>query len=561
MKGETPDGRMSAEEIVRRILSEPEKDPLAMAMKLCAGDELKLDEVLGLLHELSTEDPLGAGSEGPKDELIGKTIGGYKIKWRLGSGGNGDVYLATRVKEPHQRVAMKLLHDVDSDQFLRRFLRERQIVALLSHPGIVKLFAADTTKGRPYFVMEYVAGSEFDKYANAERLTVKERLTLFLKLCDAVQYLHQNLIVHRDIKPGNILVEAGGVPKVLDFGIAKLLRPEMMDGDLITFTNQHPLTPQYASPEQWEGRMVTTSSDVYSLGVVLFLLLAGRLPFLWPAKNTDEYRRLVCENNVPKMSPAIAEGHAAACKEAGTGSLAATLAGDLDAIVRKALEKDVTERYATVLELAEDIRRHMEHLPVRAQGDSRIYHARRFVRRHRVPVLATVAVMVALAVGLGFALHEAGIARQQTTIADAKTAEAKKQEVEALREAERITRLDDQRQAMVDSLDKRLADQTLQGEQLRASIRELTAGVQIQIDTESRDLGKGRGDAAANKAELLRGRGRNYELLGRLLSLSGDRNGAHAAYESCVISLTSAQRAGDFTQQTSETVSRCQAGR
>jgi serine/threonine protein kinase len=558
-----PEGRQrNAEEIVRKIVSDGERDRFQAARRLCGDDELLLMEVLGRLGELLTENLRGE-SERQRDPMINQKIGGFRIHWKLGSGGNGDVYLATRVNKPHQQVAMKFLtlHTHESDEFRRRFLRERQITALLNHTYIVKLFDADRTKeSRPYFVMEYVNGMDFDKYANFHKLTVNARLDLFLKLCEAVQYLHQHLIVHRDLKPSNVMVDAHGKPKVLDFGIAKLIRPEMMDGDLITILDQSPMTMPYASPEQWEGGVITSASDVYSLGVMLFQLLGGRLPVPWADTHLAEYRRLVCTGELPRLSRVIADGHAILCGELSTAALAHRLSGDLDAIVAKALEKDVTERYATVQELAEDIRRHMQFLPVRAQGDSRLYHARRFVRRHRVPVTATVAVILALAIGLGATVHEAQVARRQKAIALDRTAIALDQTNKAKQEARRISQLDAGQQEMLDALQKKIADQTAQGQQLRASLRELTIQWQARIDEDKHNDEQKRGDTSPNQAELLRTRGRNYELLGRLLTLSGDKNGARQAYQSCVANLTAAERAGDISATTAEAMRQCHAG-
>jgi serine/threonine protein kinase len=336
--------RPTAKEIADQLVQAPGTNRLHSAVARCGNDRELLMEVLDCLGEQSTIQVTEA--EPPaRDPMANQKIGSYKIHWRLGSGGNGDVYLATRTKEPHQQTAIKILRvpDGESEEFRRRFLRERQIIALLNHPYIVKLFDADRTKdGRPYFVMEYVAGEELDRHANSRRMTVLQRLSLFLKICDAVQYLHSHLIVHRDLKPANVLVDADGNPKVLDFGIAKLLRPEMMDGELITMTRRHPLTAQYASPEQWEGGLITTASDVYSLGVILFQLLTGDLPIPWTGKSYAEYQRLVCEGKLPFASKSVVEGHSVLCREPSATALAAHLAGDLDAILSKAMNKDVT---------------------------------------------------------------------------------------------------------------------------------------------------------------------------------------------------------------------------
>ena len=537
--------RQRAEEIARKIARDKAPDPMQAAMQLCGKDEALLLEVLNLLGEQSTENQPGSTSHA-EDLLANRKIGGYKTHWRLGSGGNGDVYLATRLKEPHQQVAMKFLRltEGENDEFRRRFLRERQIIALLSHPYIVKLFDADRTKeGRPYFVMEYVSGSDLEKFANAKRLTVIERLHLFLKVCDAVQYLHQHLIVHRDLKPANIMVDTEGTPKVLDFGIAKLLRPELMDGELITMTDRHPLTKQYASPEQWEGGLVTSSSDVYSLGVILFQLLTGNLPVPWEGKHISEYRRRVCEEVPPRASDSVMEKHAAQCREPGLSALAHKLSGDLDAILAMALDKDVNERYPTVAALTEDIRRHLQMLPVRARGKSGLYRARRFLRRNRVWVFSALAVVVALALGLSIALYQRN--------------EARAQREEAERETARVKQLIGQRDAMLQTLERQVADSGSQDQQFRVAIVKLTDGLQRTVDDDKRTYGEGRGDADPYPYVL---RARNYEVLGQLLTLSGNKSGARQAYQGCVSNLTRAQRAGDSTQATADAMRRCEGG-
>lgn len=537
-----------AEEIARKIAKDQAPDPMQAAMQLCGKDEVLLLEVLSLLGEQSTENQQGPEPHS-HDLLVNQKIGGYKTHWRLGSGGNGDVYLATRLKEPHQQVAMKFLRlgNGENDEFRRRFLRERQIIALLSHPYIVKLFDADRTKeGRPYFVMEYVSGSNLDKFANARRLTVTERLNLFLKICDAVQYLHQHLIVHRDLKPANIMVDTEGTPKVLDFGIAKLLRPELMDGELITMTDRHPLTAQYASPEQWEGGLVTSSSDVYSLGVILFQLLTGDLPIPWAGKLVPEYRRLVCEGVLPKASKSVKEKHAALCREPSAAGQADRLSGDLDAILAKALEKDVTERYATVEAFADDIRRYQQMLPVRARGEARLYQAKRFLRRNRAWVFSAIAVVLALTLGLSIALYQRN--------------EARAQREEAQRETVRVKQLIGQRDAMLQTLQQQVADSGSQDQQFRFAVAKLTEDFQRTVGEDERIHGKERGDAASADPYSYVLRARNYEMLGRLLTLSGDKSGARKAYQGCVMSLTRAQRAGDATQATADAMRRCEAG-
>jgi serine/threonine-protein kinase len=544
----------SAEEIARKAESEGEQNRLETARRFCGEDKLLLLEVLGKLGERPTED-LRDPSARSRDPMINQKIGGYRIHWQLGAGGNGDVYLATRLNKPHQQVAMKFLtlKAHESDEFRRRFLRERQITAFLNHAYIVKLFDADRTKdGRPYYVMEHVGGKHFNEYADFHKLTVNARLNLFLKVCEAIQYLHQHLIVHRDLKPSNVMVDDAGNPKVLDFGIAKLLHPEVMDGDLITITDIGPMTAEYASPEQWQGGPVTSASDVYSLGVMLFQLLTGALPLPRQGMHLAEYRQLVCAGNLPRMSSRVAAGHAAQCGESGTASLAEALSGDLDAIVAKALRTDVSERYPSVEALAEDLRRHLQFLPVRARQGTYVYKMKRFVRRNRAWVSAGAGILLALSLGLGIALV-------QKREAEAQRKEAVVQRNEAVREGERVKQLVERREEMLKMLQQQASDRSLQDEQFRASVAKLAEEGKRTAHDEERRFGVGRGESSERDPVLYVLRASNYELLGKLLGLSGDKNGARQAYQSCVANLNIAQRAGDISAPTAEAMTRCRA--
>jgi serine/threonine protein kinase len=546
MSGNEEDRKKRAGEIVRKIMSGNASNPLDEAMRACGKDELLLMEVLEQLGERETEAPPEL-EEKFRDPMLDQKVGGFKIHKALGSGGNGDVYLAMRIREPHQMVAIKFLtlRQRENAEFRRRFLRERQITALLNHPYIVKLFDADRKDGRPYFVMEYVDGKEFDTHANQARLSIRQRIALFLKLCEAVQYLHQHLIVHRDLKPTNVMVDREGNPKVLDFGIAKLIRPEMMDGDLITISDQGPMTAQFASPEQWEGGLVTSCSDVYSLGLMLHQLLTGKLPFAAADNTFAEHKRLVCAGNVPRMSSSVAQGHAVHCNESSDAALQERLKGDLDSIVAKALRKEVAERYATVGELAEDLQRYLEFLPVKARGTSWVYQTKRFIRRHRAGVGAAVGIVLALSIGLSIAL--------------AQRREALLQRNEAIREADRIRQLVQQRESMLNALQAQAADRGSQAEEFRASVARLAEEGKRNALEEEQRLGKGRGGGEANEftAQVLRAR--NDELLGRLLALTGDKAGARQAYQGCVTYLTGAQRGGDISATTAEAMRRCRS--
>ena len=299
----------------------------------------------------------------------------------------GVVYLAERADDAYrQRVAIKLVR-IAADGIVERFQRERQILANLEHPNIARLLDGGTTAaGLPYLVMEYVDGEPIDTYCERHELDVEQRLKLFLSVCAAVRFAHQNLVVHRDLKPSNILVTADGQPKLLDFGIARLVENEGAQDDA-TQTIGRMMTPQYASPEQLRGGQVTTASDVYSLGVLLYQLLTGIRPYGVDVDSLGEMERIVCEE-VPSAPSKMVPGP--------EGSL---LRGDLDWITLKALEKEPGRRYGSPFLLAEDIERHLRHEPVVARPPSARYRIGRYVRRHRLGVLAASVVVLALVAG------------------------------------------------------------------------------------------------------------------------------------------------------------------
>jgi len=355
-----------------------------------------------------------AGALEPADEPVpaGRRIGPYRVVREVGRGGMGAVYLAERADEAFtQQVAIKLIkRGMDTAQVLARFRAERQILASLEHPHIARLLDGGTTDdGLPYFAMEYIEGQPIDAYADARRLSVAERLRLFLQVCGAVSYAHQHLIVHRDIKPVNILVTADGAPKLLDFGIAKMLQTG--EDGTATAAGVRMLTPEYASPEQVEGQHATTVSDVYSLGVVLYELLTGRSPYRTRSRSPVEIAEAVCTTEPLRPSAAVGEAEApltgrrrsglADDRAAATGlgspdRLRRRLRGDLDTIVLTALRKEPGRRYQSVEQLSGDIRRHLDGLPVRARPDTFRYRAGKFVRRNRGMVAAGTLVGVTL---------------------------------------------------------------------------------------------------------------------------------------------------------------------
>ncbi len=340
----------------------------------------------------------------------GQQVGPYRIERRLGSGGMGVVALAY---DPtlERRVALKVIRrEMVSGELLRRFETERRVLARLEHPNIARIFDAGTIDDLPYFTMERVEGEPIDRFCDRQRLSITDRLRLVLKVCDALENAHRNLVVHRDLKPSNILVGAAGEPKLLDFGIAKELGPA---GD--SETRHQPLTPAYASPEQLRGRPVSVASDVYSLGVLLYRLLCGHPPYLLDADGYENLRK-VCEEPPPPPSTramlapqvwrdgapeAIAPAELAGARRTDPRALNRRLAGDLDAIVGKALAKDPRDRYRSMERFAADLRRHLDGQPVAARRATAGYRAAKFLRRHRWRLAAAAVIATSLFAGGG----------------------------------------------------------------------------------------------------------------------------------------------------------------
>ena len=350
----------------------------------------------------------------------GRQVGAYRVVRELGRGGMGAVYLGERADAQFDmRVAIKLIkRGMDTDSVLQRFRHERQILAALEHPNIARLLDGGTTdEGLPYFVMEYVDGQPIDEYCRAHRLSLEQRLDLFRHVCGAVSYAHQHLVVHRDIKPSNILVTADGIPKLLDFGIAKLLESGDEALTLATEAGGQVMTPQYASPEQLRGERVTTVSDVYGLGVLLYELLAGARPYDVIGKSSDEIRQIVT-SAVLRPSAMAARG--------SDDVLARRLRGDLDTIVLTAMRTDPAERYGSVALLADDVRRYVEGLPVVARGDSWTYRTARFIRRRKLGVAAAAAIVISLIGGVIATSWQARVARAERIRAERRFADVRR---------------------------------------------------------------------------------------------------------------------------------------
>src|SRR5215468_1136472 len=336
---------------------------------------------------------------------VGEPVGPYRLVRELGSGGMGTVWLAERGDGVLQRqVALKLPRYGWAPGVAERLKQERDALAALEHRHIARLYDAGTTaEGRPYLAMEFVDGAPIDVFAARHNLPVRARLELFQQVTQAVDFAHRRLIVHRDLKPSNILVTHGGEVRLLDFGAAKLLRDSGPAESALTREAGRAMSPDYASPEQIRGEPITVASDVYSLGVVLFELLTGSRPYRLERQSSAALEAAIVDAEAPVPSTTVARDR----------KLSRELRGDLDNVITKALKKSTQERYATVRELADDLRRWLDHEPVRARGDSVAYRLRKFVRRNRVAVAATGLVLSALVVATGVTSMEMFEARRQ----------------------------------------------------------------------------------------------------------------------------------------------------
>src|SRR5438093_3255922 len=305
MRVDNPERWQQIKEVLGEALERPTSEREEFVRVRCGSDDGLWAQVLRLLaHDRDAEPTAEGVASAGHDEWVGRRVGPYQIEWWLHSGGYGQVYVATRIDDVKRRVAIKFLppDTADDESFRRRFNAEMQFLALLNHPNIVTLLDAGTAPdNRPFYVMEYVDGLPIDRYCASRRLTVRQRLELSLQVCEAVHYSHAHLLIHRDLKPGNILVTTDGRVKLLDFGIAKLMGPELSGQvEPVTVQNRHPMTPLYASPEQLRWEPLTTSSDVYSLGVVLYELLSHTLPFR-PQHDAD-LKSIVSEREPPAPS-------------------------------------------------------------------------------------------------------------------------------------------------------------------------------------------------------------------------------------------------------------------
>ena len=434
----------NAKKIFSRAIELPPGEQTSFLKDACRED----DELLDLVHSLIEADRIAKTflEESPIDDIartevadseVGKRIGRYRIIRRIGRGGMGAVYLAGRDDDQYKKqVALKIIkRGMDSEEILQRFKTERQILATLVHPNIARLLDGGVTEdGLPYFVMEFIQGLPIDEYCNRHKLNTRERLILFQKVCTAVQYAHRNLIVHRDLKPGNILVTTDGEPKLLDFGIAKMLNPNLGPVSMpMTATMMQIMTPEYASPEQVRGEPITTASDVYTLGILLYQILTDHRPYVLNTRNPSEVERIICEKEPLKPSTIITRAEdvtddrgsvvtidpdsVSSRRGAKLDILRKALAGDIDNIVLMALRKEPNRRYSSVEQFSEDIRRHLAGLPVIARKDTLMYRGSKFVQRHKGRVAAVVLIFAALIGGLTAALWQNQLAKEQRNLA------------------------------------------------------------------------------------------------------------------------------------------------
>jgi len=415
---QTTETFLRIEAIFHEALEFPDEARAEFVQARSNGDRAVAGEVFSLLEAFRDEETEAAfrrtgGLAGGRTQAEAKRIGPYLLDSLVGRGGMGAVYLAHRVDgQFEQKVAIKLIDlPLATDLFRERFRQERQILAGLQHPYIARLLDGGVSQdGDLYLAMEYVDGVPIHRFCENRNLSIEQRLALFMQVCEAVQFAHQNLVVHRDLKPDNIFVAEDGTPRLLDFGTAKLLSPSLGNvGSEMTREGFQSFTPQYASPEQVLGNPITTASDTYSLGVLLYLLLTGALPYELKELTTGEMLRVVCEEPPRKPGSAV-----------GTNK---RLDSDLEAILKKALRKEPKERYLTAEQLASDVRAYLDGKPVAARQGTFRYRATKFVRRNRFAIAGATALAVTLAAGVAGVLWQAKVANAERRKSEARSAD------------------------------------------------------------------------------------------------------------------------------------------
>ena len=464
-------------DLFERVCELDPKERESELAKQCEDDPDLRTEVESLLAASDAapaffDTPPGAVHAALTEEcLIGHRVGRYRLVARIASGGMGTVYEATRADDQfEQKVALKLMAPGTalSPGALSRFRDERQTLANLEHTNIARLLDGGVADdGRPYLVMEHVDGVPLDVYCDEQRLTTTKRLRIFRTVCEAVQFAHRNLVIHRDLKPGNILVSRDGVVKLVDFGIAKVLQADSADQRTSTLPGQRLMTPQYASPEQIRGEPVATASDIYSLGVVLYELLTGHRPYHLSGRSAFDIERTIRETDPIKPSAVVLRSEplihdddttrgtltpdaVSRVRDGQPQTLRRRLAGDLDAIVLKAMRNEPMQRYISVEHLSDDIRRHLEGLPVLARRGTVRYRVGKFIRRNKTAVIATATGAAAVLAGMVAVVRESRIAAEQRD-------QAIVARQHALTEALKATRIDEFLQNMLVTADPRAA--------------------------------------------------------------------------------------------------------
>ena len=403
-------------------------DRSAFLAEACLDDAALRQEVESLVESslrsgTFLENPSSTDGGAPRGDLEGRRIGPYEVGPRIGVGGMGEVYRASDTRL-NRTVAIKVRADrlAERSDLREQFAREAKAISALNHPRICLLHDVGQHDSIDFLVMEYVEGEPIDEYCDRRGLSTRERLSLFRTVCEAVHYAHQNLVVHRDLKPGNILVGADGQPKLLDFGIAKLLDAVTPEESPVA-TISPVLTPDYASPEQVRGQTVTTATDVYSLGVVLYELLAGRRPFTVRTASLEDIVRNVCEAEAAPPSAALREMNAASPARVRAPK---ELEGDLDTIVLTALRKEPERRYLSAQALSDDIKRYLDGQPVNARGDALAYRLAKFITRHRAAALLAAFVLASVLGSMALVIRQSRIAEAQRQRAETRFADVRK---------------------------------------------------------------------------------------------------------------------------------------